>query len=73
VLAVSRTDGEAGRRAGGYIRADKGIAVAMSEKIDGLSMDIAAAEQDKLRAVFPSNGTTALSPERTRRSSSPNG
>jgi adenine-specific DNA-methyltransferase len=25
----------------------------MSEKIDGLSMDIAAAEQDKLRAVFP--------------------
>jgi adenine-specific DNA-methyltransferase len=25
----------------------------MSEKMDGLSMDIAAAEQDKLRAVFP--------------------
>jgi len=25
----------------------------MTDKLDGLSMDIAAAEQDKLRAVFP--------------------
>ena len=25
----------------------------MTDKLDGLSMDIAAAEQDKLRSVFP--------------------